>query len=117
MTGLEHVRKLIRDTERKIRAAGPNPITSSLGLKPAAPAPTQSNAADALVHVDPVSAAWRSQFGEPPRNQYTHPGQYDAALRYHLRMAREPDYHEQARRQDAHLEAERQKRLARESGE
>lgn len=104
---LDHVRRLIRDTEHQLRQNCQQPVVQQAGLRPA-PAPSLlSGAADALVHVDGINANHRSQFGPPPRACYTHPEQYDPVLRYHAGMQPAADPHEEARRMHESIRQQR----------
>jgi hypothetical protein len=110
MDSLKRIRQLIRDTERQIKSQ--QSVVDRVNLNPAAPPDRLPNRADRLVEVDPLVEAHRSRFGPPPRNTYTHPEQYDPALRWHLNMPPAADPYEEARRMHAHLNERRNARLS-----
>jgi hypothetical protein len=95
---LDHVRRLIHDTELQLRHSSQQPVVQQAGLRHVSAASAVSIVADALVHTDGITANYRSQSGPPPRACYTHPEQYDPVLRYHARMQPAADPHEDARR-------------------
>jgi hypothetical protein len=104
LTGHLGVRQAFRDQAGKLcdpRESNLPYLGPGVQAGPVSFQPQPANAADALVSVDPVVAAYRSRFGPPPSTHYSSPEQYDAVLRSHLNMGPAPDPYEHQRRREA----------------